>query len=326
MRKHPYFQIAKIIILLFMAFFSSGPGTITAAGNYALSKGRMYRVYCKALVKNSGGTATNLKIRFPVFARANLPPYQTLNSWRASPANLRFNNDALEYTLPRLARNQTVSLEAEFTFTNWAIRYPLAPYYDSYQIEARYLAPEQGIETAAPPIVALAKKIVNPGDPGLEKAKKIFAFVNHYLNYDLNGPSDHSALQALSQRHGTCEDYSLLFVALCRAAQVPARVVSGYRFDPGEVDGREADLDPFAHAWAEVYLPPGGWTTVDPTFVYTVNGAKAVSYDFFGNIAAQDRHLFSSYNLASRATSIWDYDFKSPAKVEIIFQRRIRGL
>ncbi|MGN2391954.1 transglutaminase TgpA family protein [Pelomicrobium sp. G1] len=67
-------------------------------------------------------------------------------------------------------------------------------------------------------------------------------------------------------RRGFCEHYASSFVFLMRAAGVPARVVTGYQggeLNPlgGYLIVRQAD----AHAWAEVWLEPSGWTRVDPT-------------------------------------------------------------
>jgi protein-glutamine gamma-glutamyltransferase len=67
-------------------------------------------------------------------------------------------------------------------------------------------------------------------------------------------------------KQGFCEHYASTFVFLMRAANVPARVVTGYL--GGEFNDvgnyyivRQSD----AHAWAEVWLAGQGWVRVDPT-------------------------------------------------------------
>ncbi len=61
-----------------------------------------------------------------------------------------------------------------------------------------------------------------------------------------------------NQRVGSCRDFSVLFMEVCRAIGLAARFVSGYhQVDPGY----EAHL----HAWVEVYLPGAGWRGYDPT-------------------------------------------------------------
>ncbi len=69
-------------------------------------------------------------------------------------------------------------------------------------------------------------------------------------------------------RTGFCGHYASAFVALMRAAGVPARVVTGYLGGEWNPVGayfivRQSD----AHAWAEVWLQGRGWTRVDPTGV-----------------------------------------------------------
>jgi transglutaminase-like putative cysteine protease len=67
-------------------------------------------------------------------------------------------------------------------------------------------------------------------------------------------------------KQGFCEHYASAFVFLMRAANIPARVVTGYL--GGEYNNvgnyyivRQSD----SHAWAEVWLAGQGWVRVDPT-------------------------------------------------------------
>lgn len=67
-------------------------------------------------------------------------------------------------------------------------------------------------------------------------------------------------------RRGFCEHYAGAFVALMRAAGVPARVVTGYQGgEVNPVDGYLTVRQSDAHAWAEVWLPGRGWERIDPT-------------------------------------------------------------
>jgi transglutaminase-like putative cysteine protease len=74
---------------------------------------------------------------------------------------------------------------------------------------------------------------------------------------------DHFLFEA---RTGFCEHYAEAFVFLARAADIPARVVTGYQgghVNPinGAFSVRQSD----AHAWAEVWFAQRGWVRVDPT-------------------------------------------------------------
>jgi transglutaminase-like putative cysteine protease len=72
----------------------------------------------------------------------------------------------------------------------------------------------------------------------------------------------------LSAGEGVCQDYAHLGIALCRAAGIPARYVSGYLFavddSTGEA-GTEERVVVQTHAWVEAALPGMGWHALDPT-------------------------------------------------------------
>ncbi|MDZ4765129.1 MAG: transglutaminase family protein [Chloroflexota bacterium] len=66
-----------------------------------------------------------------------------------------------------------------------------------------------------------------------------------------------SAADVLARRQGLCQDYAHLMLAICRAASLPARYVSGHLLGEGG-----------SHAWVEVFIPTqGGLSAVafDPT-------------------------------------------------------------
>ena len=61
------------------------------------------------------------------------------------------------------------------------------------------------------------------------------------------------------RKQGSCRDLAILFMDICRSMGLATRFVSGYQ--EGDVEQDNRDL----HAWAEVYLPGGGWRGYDPT-------------------------------------------------------------
>lgn len=67
-------------------------------------------------------------------------------------------------------------------------------------------------------------------------------------------------------KSGFCEHYASAFVFLMRAADIPARVVTGYQGgELNPVDGVMTVRQSDAHAWAEVWLGERGWVRIDPT-------------------------------------------------------------
>ncbi|SFM05478.1 DUF3488 and transglutaminase-like domain-containing protein [Variovorax sp. OV329] len=68
------------------------------------------------------------------------------------------------------------------------------------------------------------------------------------------------------RKAGFCEHIASAFVVLMRAADVPARIVTGFQGgDRNSVDGVWTLRNRDAHAWAEVWVSGEGWVRVDPT-------------------------------------------------------------
>ena len=69
----------------------------------------------------------------------------------------------------------------------------------------------------------------------------------------------HPPHHTFRNRQGACRDVAVLFMECCRLQGIAARFVSGYQEGDAEADER------YMHAWAEVFLPGGGWRGYDPT-------------------------------------------------------------
>lgn len=111
---------------------------------------------------------------------------------------------------------------------------------------------------------------INPnGDiDDLGVAQKAFEFTRSTLTYNSYSPSaNQGALAGLQAGSGCCEEYASLFVAVCRASGIPARIVNGYANDRDELAEDETliNMTGRRHQWAEFYLDGKGWIPVDPT-------------------------------------------------------------
>ena len=115
------------------------------------------------------------------------------------------------------------------------------------------------------PVKTLADKITKGETTVLGKAKAIYDWVCDNMYRDPKtigcGPGDVCAL--LEKPGGKCTDIHSVYVALCRAAGVPAREVFGIR----QGKKAEQDISKWQHCWAEFYLPGYGWVPVDPADV-----------------------------------------------------------
>ncbi|KAB0671966.1 transglutaminase domain-containing protein [Oryzomonas sagensis] len=99
----------------------------------------------------------------------------------------------------------------------------------------------------------------------LEKAKAIYDWTceNTYRDPKTRGCGAGDVCALLKQPGGKCADIHSVFVALARAAGVPAREAFGIRMGKKDVE----DVSTWQHCWAEFYLPGYGWVPVDPADV-----------------------------------------------------------
>jgi len=86
-----------------------------------------------------------------------------------------------------------------------------------------YLAPSPLIESTDLRIRALAKEIPAEAETAWEKVEAIYDWVREEVEYK-KGPIK-GAKAALRDKTGDCEELTSLFIAICRAADIPARTV-----------------------------------------------------------------------------------------------------
>lgn len=150
-------------------------------------------------------------------------------------------------------RGDTVSIERDATRTAdvW-VWLPL-----SQSLRRHYaseLREEPLLEIEHPAIVALARQLGGGGTIAEPILQRMVSWVRDSLANE-SSVTLSSALTTLRSRRGDSNEHAQLFVALARAAGIPARTVSGMVV----LNGR-----PYYHAWAEVLLQR--WVGVDPTF------------------------------------------------------------
>lgn len=163
-----------------------------------------------------------------------------------------------------------IALERPMYTISWAKN----PVYDTESELFRiYTRPQRGIESDSSRIRELAAQIVGSETNVYKQVLLIQAWVGQNVRYPQVGstyPDD--ALQCIAQGIGDCSGQSKAFVALARAAGIPARTVAGLLpFKRGEgmleqfgprVAWFEQNLS--VHVWVEVYLPPLGWVQGEP--------------------------------------------------------------
>ncbi|MBA4062631.1 MAG: transglutaminase family protein [Isosphaera sp.] len=110
----------------------------------------------------------------------------------------------------------------------------------------------------------------------LAVAEAITVEVRSRLRYEKAVTAAHTRVsEALELGSGVCQDIAHLFLAAARLRGLPARYVSGYVHQPGEIA---------THAWVQVWAGPDlGWANLDPThgkWVGADHVVTAVGRDF----------------------------------------------
>ncbi len=119
-----------------------------------------------------------------------------------------------------------------------------------------FLAAEPLVQSDHPKIRAAAASIVGDAADPWERARLLSRWVHEEVAKKavMTLPS---ALDVLASREGDCNEHTVLFTALARAAGVPCRIAVGIVWSE--------ELEAFGyHAWPEVWV--GRWVRVDPTF------------------------------------------------------------
>jgi len=144
--------------------------------------------------------------------------------------------------------------------TQYLINSSLVVDYDrNSDLFKKYTQPEELIQSNHPKIIEKAQNLTANKTDIHNKVYEIYSFVVKHLKYAIQ-EQEQGALWALENGVGDCSEYSYLFVALCRAAGIPARIQVGFAF------GSNYETLENGHMWAEYYLENYGWIPVDATW------------------------------------------------------------
>jgi sugar lactone lactonase YvrE len=124
-------------------------------------------------------------------------------------------------------------------------------------IREAYTADGSRYRINTPFIQKTVKEIVGDETNCYWIARKIYNHIINRLHYEMVGGWDVPEV-VLERGSGSCSEYTFSFVALCRAAGLPARYQGSV-----VVRGDDASIDEAFHRWAQIYLPNYGWVPVD---------------------------------------------------------------
>jgi transglutaminase-like putative cysteine protease len=168
-------------------------------------------------------------------------------------------------------------------------------------IRERYLRDGSKLKLSDPVIQSLVKEIVGGEKNPFWIAFKIHKYLHLNMEYQMTGGWN-AAPTVLKRGSGSCSEFTFSFLALARAAGLPARYEAGC-----VVRGDEASIDEDYHRWVQVYLPPFGWVPVDPS-----RGKPATAADValsFGSLS--HRFFITTHSGGDSPILGWTYNYRS---------------
>ncbi len=160
---------------------------------------------------------------------------------------------------------------------------------------------------------------------------RLLRVLRECLAYEKKVTSERTKLsEALGLRRGVCQDFAHLCIGACRTLGMPARYVSGYVNQPGEIA---------THAWCQVWCGPGtGWVDVDPTtgqFAGDEHVVVAIGRDYadvppnrgvWKGLAAEKMDVTVLVEPMERLPNTWeDWDNSGPARTHSPAPALVRG-
>jgi len=130
-------------------------------------------------------------------------------------------------------------------------------------------------------------------------ARNLYNYLLTKMYYEMVGGWN-TAPTVLARGNGSCSEYAFVYIALCRAAGIPARYVGSV-----VVRGDDTSYDNVFHRWCEIYLPNFGWIPVDPSGGDQETPALQAKY--FGHL--DNRFLITTQSGGGSKTMGWTYNF-----------------
>jgi transglutaminase-like putative cysteine protease len=139
-----------------------------------------------------------------------------------------------------------------------------------------YLSPAEFIDSDHPSVCAKAKAATASAADPAESARLLYQVVRDDIRYDpyidYTDPETYRASSVLAKGHAYCVGKASLYVALCRAVGIPARLgladVKNHLATPRLLETVGTDLFAY-HGYVEV-MPGREWIKATPTFNVTL--------------------------------------------------------
>jgi transglutaminase-like putative cysteine protease len=216
--------------------------------------------------------APHCRTPVPSYSLKVVPKDHFIN-WQQDPysnrlARLVFPKKTREFSVEvDLVAELTVINPFDFFLENYAEQFPFR--YDP--VLARELAPYLEGTAPGPRLSALVREVRQEKIRTVDYLVSLNRRIQEGRRYVIRlEPGIQGPEESLGKQSGSCRDSAWLMVQLLRQLGLASRFVSGYLIqlapDVKSLDGPSGAERDFTdlHAWAEVFIPGGGWVGMDP--------------------------------------------------------------
>lgn len=240
-----------------------------------------------------GGSENQLYVWVP--AILTVPEQRKLELVSRVPEEPLFDDfgGLIGFLFQDLRPGASADIDLEYIFDRYAVSTNINPekvdleYDRERTLFTRFTAPDTYVPSTADVVAAAARVAVGTNKNPYWKARLAYNYVVARLAWDPAFAGD--ALAAHEGKKGDSLGFASLFVAMCRAADVPSRLVAGYLLEAAEPPYKVR-----RHYWAEFYVARLGWLPVDPVLgkgvrlIESAGTANPADY-YFGSL--DNRHL-----------------------------------
>lgn len=244
----------------------------------------------------------------PILTNITLPPdtqYQDViyQKLEPKPLNVTVDEDGNYLAWYRLNRNQKLDINlvgSSKLYTYPKIQDPAL----SADLKKKYTQPDKYWESDNPQIKNKLEEILSksPGASNQDKVRLIYHYVVDNLKYNSSKVGTNERLGAVTvlnnPTEAVCMEFTDLFIALTRAAGIPARELDGYAYSSNNTL-RPLSLEKDAlHTWPEFWDDKKGWIMVDPTWENTTAGV-----DYFEKLDL-NHFVFATRGISSEGSAL----------------------
>jgi transglutaminase-like putative cysteine protease len=216
----------------------------------------------------------------------------------------RWGQKTAHYNFKNIDAGQVISLEMKIAVKAYEVQYFIYP--DKVggldeippEIKQKYLENNEKYQYDNPVIQNAMLAAIGGEENPYWIARKIFNYLIAHMYYERVGGWN-TAPTVLARGNGSCSEYTFVYIAMCRAAGLPARYVGAV-----VVRGDDVSWDDVFHRWVEVYLPNYGWVPVDPSG--GDNDLPRDQANYFGHLA--NRFLITTESGGASETLDWYYN------------------